>query len=156
MDKLESYKNKRDFTQTNEPSGEKGQSAEQPRFVVQKHNASHLHYDFRLEVDGVLASWAVPKEPATDPSVKRLAVRTEDHPLSYADFEGGIPQGQYGAGDVEIWDKGTYRNMKDVPMSEGLEKGHITFYLNGDKLKGGYALTRTGTGKNWLMIKMRE
>ena len=155
MDKLESYKSKRDFTLTNEPSGEKGQSAEQPRFVVQKHNASHLHYDFRLEVDGVLASWAVPKEPTADPVIKRLAVRTEDHPLDYASFEGTIPEGQYGAGDVEIWDKGTYENLKEIPMSEGLEKGHITFILNGDKLKGSYALKRTGPGKNWLMIKMR-
>ncbi len=156
MDKLESYKSKRDFTQTNEPSGEKQQSAEQLRFVVQKHNASHLHYDFRLEIDGVLVSWAVPKGPSTDPSEKRLAVRTEDHPLDYAAFEGIIPEGQYGAGEVEIWDKGTYENMKGIPMSEALEKGHITFRLDGDKLKGGYALTRTGPGKNWLMVKMRE
>lgn len=156
MDKLESYKNKRDFTQTNEPLSGKQQPGGQPRFVVQKHNASHLHYDFRLEVDGVLASWAVPKGPSTDPSEKRLAVRTEDHPLDYAAFEGTIPEGQYGAGEVEIWDKGTYQNLKDIPISEALEKGHITFHLQGDKLKGGYALTRTGQGKNWLMVKMRE
>ena len=135
-------------------------------FVIQKHDASSLHYDFRIEVDGVLKSWAVPKGPSTDPSVKRLAVPTEDHPLAYADFEGVIPEGEYGGGTIMVWDRGTYRNLKedssegqDSPgLTEQLEDGHATIWLQGEKLIGGYALIRTGKGENsrWLLIKMDD
>lgn len=168
-DKLEKYKSKRDFKKTSEPGGEdvdfhwaeKGQV-----FVIQKHDASNLHYDFRIEVDGVLKSWAVPKGPSTDPSVKRLAVPTEDHPLAYADFEGVIPEGEYGGGTVLVWDRGSYRNLKedseeqsDPPsLADQLDSGHATIWLEGEKLQGGYALIRTGKGDNarWLLIKMDD
>jgi DNA ligase D-like protein (predicted 3'-phosphoesterase) len=161
---LKRYREKRDFKQTSEPSGGKAESAGQrPIFVIQKHQASTLHFDFRLEADGVLKSWAVPKGPSTDPSVKRLAIPTEDHPLEYAGFEGNIPDGQYGAGTVEVWDTGTYRNTKfdgdqEIPPGKSIEDGHITFQLEGKKLKGGYALTRTGRGKEarWLLVKMND
>lgn len=163
-DSLKAYREKRNFEQTPEPSGEKTPAADKkPIFVIQKHQARTLHYDFRLEAGGVLKSWAVPKGPSTDPSVKRLAVPTEDHPLEYAGFEGAIPPGQYGAGKVEIWDSGTYRNLKfrdgrEIPPEQAIEEGHITFWLEGKKLKGGYALTRTGRGKEerWLLVKMRD
>lgn len=132
--------------------------------MIQKHDASSLHYDFRLEVDGVLVSWAVPKGPSTDPREKRLAVQTEDHPLNYAGFEGVIPEGEYGAGTVMIWDKGRYRNLRankgphSRSMESSLKEGLIEVSLEGRKLKGGYALKRTGTGKKprWLMIKMKD
>lgn len=134
-----------------------------PIFVIQKHAASTLHYDFRLEVDGVLRSWAVPKGPSTDPRVKRLAVAVEDHSLSYADFEGLIGSGQYGAGAVIVWDTGTYRNLtkrdgEQMPMDQALDSGHAVFELQGQKLQGGYALTRTGRGRReqWLLVKMRD
>jgi DNA ligase D-like protein (predicted 3'-phosphoesterase) len=128
-------------------------------FVVQKHDARRLHYDFRLEVDGVLKSWAVPKGPSTDPKEKRLAIMTEDHPLSYSKFEGMIPEGQYGAGTVIVWDIGPYRNMTEkdgraISMAKALEKGHAAFWLEGRKLKGGYAITRTGRG--WILVKMKD
>ncbi len=119
-----------------------------PRFVIQKHAARSLHYDFRLEADGVLKSWAVPKGPSTDPKEKRLAMRTEDHPVDYLDFEGGIPRGEYGAGHVIVWDTGTYRNLtghgEEVPVGKGVRDGHLKVWLEGEKLRGGYALTRTG------------
>jgi DNA ligase D-like protein (predicted 3'-phosphoesterase) len=127
-------------------------------FVVQKHAASTLHYDFRLEVDGVLASWAVPKGPSTDPREKRLAVEVEDHPLSYGDFEGVIGAG-YGAGAVIVWDTGTYANLsEEETMAEGLERGHISFHLHGEKLRGGWTLQRTGGGPKprWLLVKRRD
>jgi DNA ligase D-like protein (predicted 3'-phosphoesterase) len=134
-----------------------------PVFVVQKHQARNLHYDFRLEVDGALASWAVPKGPSTDPREKRLAMRVEDHPLDYGDFEGVIPKGSYGAGAVIVWDTGGYRNItrkdgREVPMREALEKGHAVVWLDGHKLTGGYALTRTGGGdkERWLLVKTRD
>jgi len=177
---LEEYRSRRDFRKTGEPSGEPGGKGRndggQPLFVIQKHYARNLHYDFRLEVDGVLKSWAVPKGPSTDPSEKRLAVPTEDHPLEYADFEGVIPEGEYGAGTVLVWDTGGYRNLmaeKDDPltMAEALEQGHAEVWLEGSKLQGGYALVRTGGksgsgGKSgggrssrgeprWLLIKMK-
>lgn len=123
-----------------------------------------MHYDFRLQVDNVLKSWAVPKGPSTDPREKRLAIPTEDHPLEYADFEGIIPEGEYGAGGVIVWDKGTYANLKrddqdvEVPLSRQLEEGHATVWLEGSKLRGGYALIRTGKGDDsrWLLIKMDD
>ncbi len=133
-----------------------------PIFVIQKHDASNLHYDFRLEVEGVLKSWAVPKGPSTDPRDKRLAMPTDDHPLDYADFEGVIPEGEYGAGTVLIWDRGPYRLIEeddDTPsMAEQLKRGHAKFWLEGKKLAGGYALTRTGSGddERWLLVKMDD
>ena len=168
-DKLEQYLNKRDFNKSAEPvDGEVDfeWSQEGPVFVIQKHEASTLHYDFRIEVDGVLKSWAVPKGPSTDPSVKRLAIPTEDHPLAYADFEGVIPEGEYGGGTILVWDRGTYRNLKEASgqagepqsMAEQIEAGHATLWLDGEKLQGGYALIRTGKGEKarWLLIKMDD
>jgi DNA ligase D-like protein (predicted 3'-phosphoesterase) len=155
---LAAYRRKRDFRRTPEPGGgEVGvRRRESARFVVQKHAASRLHYDFRLEVDGVLKSWAVPKGPSYDPKQKRLAVATEDHPLEYQDFEGVIPEGEYGAGTVIVWDRGTYRNLSDVPMAEALAAGHAVFWLDGQKLQGGWALTRFRAGRDelWLLVKM--
>jgi DNA ligase D-like protein (predicted 3'-phosphoesterase) len=158
-ERLEEYRSKRRFDRTSEPSGAaRPKKGEKPRFVVQKHKASTLHYDFRIEVDGVLKSWAVPKGPSTDPAVKRLAVPTEDHPLDYIDFEGVIPEGEYGAGEVIVWDTGTYRNMKEKPVAEAIRDGQAEIRLEGKKLQGGYALIRTGKGDNvrWLLIKMRD
>ena len=133
------------------------------RFVIQKHDATTLHYDFRIEVDGVLKSWAVPKGPSTDPRHKRLAVPTEDHPLKYACFEGVIPKGQLGSGTVLIWDAGTYQNItqkdgNNYPIAKALNEGHALINLNGLKLQGGYALQRTATGKDerWLLIKLDD
>ncbi|MDK2916771.1 MAG: hypothetical protein PWR25_1328 [Euryarchaeota archaeon] len=158
-DTLEEYRAKRNFSRTPEPPGERKVSSN-PVFVIQKHRASTLHYDLRLEVDGVLKSWAVPKGPSTNPKEKRLAVPTEDHPLDYADFEGVIPEGSYGAGTVLIWDRGTYRNLteregKEVGVAEAIRRGHVSFRLEGEKLRGGYALTRfrTGKGEAWLLVK---
>jgi len=139
-------------------------AADRPIFVIQKHAASSLHYDFRLEIDGVLVSWAVPKGPSTDPRVKRLAVRTEDHPLDYADFEGKIPKGEYGAGAVIVWDRGPYRNLmaekKDaLDMAQSLEAGHVEVWLEGEKLQGGFALIHAEPGgdeKNWLLVKIKD
>lgn len=157
---LEDYQAKRDFRRTPEPRGEDRRISPAPIFVVQKHDASHLHYDFRLEVDGVLKSWAIPKGPSTDPRQKRLAVPTEDHPLEYAGFEGVIPEGEYGAGRVLVWDTGPFRNLTEkkgvpVPLAEAVAHGHLKVWLEGHKLKGGYALTRFKTGKDeaWLLVK---
>lgn len=132
-------------------------------FVIQKHNASHLHYDFRLEISGVLKSWVVPKGPSTDPHDKRLAIQTEDHPIDYATFEGIIPEGQYGAGSVIIWDKGTFENIKEkdgvlISLEDSYKNGQIEVRLNGEKIHGDYALIRTDSDSatKWLLIKMRE
>jgi DNA ligase D-like protein (predicted 3'-phosphoesterase) len=171
--KLKQYRTRRDFEKTPEPGAapvaEAVDDEHRPRvFVIQKHDATRLHYDFRLEVDGVLKSWAVPKGPALNPADKRLAVMTEDHPLEYASFEGLIPEGEYGGGAVIVWDGGTYRNLKledpkhpPMTMAEGLVEGHATVWLEGQKLRGGFALVRT-RGKqrrdeeNWLLIKMSD
>lgn len=162
---LAAYRRKRDFSRTSEPTGsDASEASEQPRFVIQEHDASTHHYDLRLEVDGVLASWAVPKGPSTDPREKRLALPTEDHPLEYADFEGVIPAGAYGAGTVLVWDAGTYRNLKEshdgqsVPLKHQLADGHATFWLEGEKVRGGYALTQVAEGddERWLLVKMAD
>ena len=162
-DSLKDYQEKRDFTRTPEPAAGIGPGSGEPIFVIQKHAARRLHYDFRLEVDGVLKSWAIPKGPSTDPQDKRLAVPTEDHPLAYAGFEGVIPAGEYGGGTVLVWDTGTYRNLTEkkgvaIPMGQGLAHGHVKVWLEGRKLKGGYALTRFKTGKDesWLLVKVDD
>ncbi|MBF9029038.1 DNA ligase [Rhodobacterales bacterium HKCCE3408] len=162
--RLSEYSKRRDVSRSGEPSAEssKAGGGEHPVFVIQKHDASNLHYDFRLEVDGALASWAVPKGPSTDPGEKRLAIRTEDHPLDYADFEGVIPEGEYGAGTVLVWDRGSYENITEKdgeirPMAEALEKGHALVRLDGEKLRGGYALQRIDDADDqWLLIKMDD
>lgn len=214
VDGLRTYRDKRRFDRTREPSGERARTREaapaepartgegapgehsrtregaredppcehsrtregaredpprEPAFVVQIHDASSLHFDFRLEVDGVLKSWSVPKGPSTDPRDKRLALPTEDHPLDYQDFEGTIPRGEYGGGTVIVWDTGTYlptshdKRKRPVPFGEALSKGHATFELHGHKLRGGYALTRFhgreeqdgGSAKKptWLLVR---
>jgi bifunctional non-homologous end joining protein LigD len=158
---LETYRKKRDFSRTSEPRGKKARThASDGRlsFVIQKHDATRLHYDFRLELDGVLKSWAVPKGPSMDPAEKRLAVEVEDHPLEYGDFEGVIPDGEYGAGPVVVWDQGRW--MPDGDPHKALAKGHLVFELVGSKLRGGWHLVRTkGTGgkqKSWLLIKRND
>jgi len=125
--------------------------------VVQKHDASRLHYDFRLAINGVLASWAVPKGPSMNPADKRLAMRTEDHPLEYADFEGVIPEGHYGAGPVMVWDKGTYESEADIPPEKQLARGKVDVVLQGEKLRGGFTMIQTGSErKRWLLVKHRD
>ena|SRR5438132_2640865 len=160
---LEEYRRKRKFPETPEPAGRVRRASRSRTFVVQKHDASRLHYDFRLEIDGVLVSWAVPKGPSMNPADRRLAVMTEDHPLEYADFEGVIPEGQYGAGTVMVWDKGTYKPEDDVPPNEQLARGKINVLLHGKKLRGGFTLLRAGKGltdssgkQRWLLIKQRD
>jgi len=160
---LGEYRRKRKFSATPEPAGRVHRRGQSRIFVVQKHDASRLHYDFRLEIDGVLVSWAVPKGPSMNPADKRLAVMTEDHPLEYADFEGVIPAGQYGAGTVMVWDKGTYKPEDDVPPNEQLARGKINVLLHGKKLRGGFTLLRAGKGltdssgkQRWLLIKQRD
>ncbi len=163
-DSLKEYRKKRDFGRTPEPDARDGKSRGGRRFVIQKHDASSLHYDFRLEFDGVLKSWAVPKGPSTDPREKRLAIRTEDHPLDYADFEGVIPADEYGGGTVMVWDAGTYRNLRadkgedSLDMPGSLQGGLIEVWLEGEKLRGGYALKRIRAGEKsrWLLIKMDD
>lgn len=162
---LSLYKKKRDFKNTPEPRGSSYKKKGKFKFVVQKHDASHLHYDFRLEMEGVLKSWAVPKGPSMNPSDKRLAVMVEDHPLDYGTFYGMIPEGNYGAGVVEIWDKGTFKPMLN-PGKENDEKillsmlkeGDLKIILNGHYLKGAFALVRMKgeNEKNWLLIKKKD
>ncbi|MDP9228135.1 MAG: DNA ligase [Actinomycetota bacterium] len=169
--KLREYERKRDFSKTREPSGRPsgkraGSKAKRrhPRFTIQKHAATSLLYDLRLEVDGVLASWAVPKGPSLDPRDKRLAMRTEDHPMDYIEFEGVIPKGEYGGGPVIVWDRGVYENISKtrsgtpLTMEEALEKGDIKVFLLGEKVRGAYALVRTsdpGEREQWLLIKKK-
>lgn len=145
---LEEYKSKRDFSKTPEPLPEEKSTSEGNRFVVQEHHASHLHWDFRLEMDGVLKSWTVPKGMPLKKGEKRLAVQTEDHPVEYIDFEGVIPEGNYGAGEVYIWDKGNYELVER-------KDDKIEFYLNGQKLSGKFVLIKfKNQEKNWLLIKL--
>jgi len=159
---LEEYKRKRNFRTSPEPAGSRSRRSPAGRtarfFCVQKHLASHLHYDFRLEHNGVLLSWAVPKGPSLDPAVKRLAMHVEDHPVEYGDFEGVIPSG-YGAGIVMLWDRGTWTPEVD-DVDAALRKGDLKFTLNGYKLKGSWVLVRTkgpyGEGRSWLLIKHRD
>jgi bifunctional non-homologous end joining protein LigD len=158
-DLLAEYKARRDFGKTPEPAAKRAQ-AKGNSFVIQKHAARRTHFDFRLEHDGVLKSWAVTKGPSLDPSQKRLAVRTEDHPLEYGGFEGVIPKGEYGAGPVMIWDRGTWEPSGDP--DEGLAKGDLKFRLHGKRLKGDWVLVRMkkdrtgGKRENWLLIKKRD
>ena len=162
---LAEYRRKRDFSRTGEPEGGGARARHSPQFVIQKHAASHLHYDLRLEHGGVMKSWAVPKGPSLDPSVKRLAMEVEDHPIEYNKFEGTIPQGEYGGGTVMLWDRGTYAYGGSNPdpeegIREGLKKGDFKFVLNGKRLKGSWALVRMRRdqpGKpQWLLIKHRD
>lgn len=162
--RLGEYRRKRRFSVTPEPEGagsSRRRTKKALRFVVQKHRATALHYDFRLEWKGVLLSWAVPKGPSLDPSVKRLAMQTEDHPLEYADFEGIIPEGEYGGGTVMVWDRGTWE-PEGPDVDAALRKGEVKFRLNGEKLRGSWVLVRTrprpGSGGRpaWLLIKHRD
>ncbi len=162
--KLAKYRAKRDFEKTQEPSGASAvRKGEYPRFVIQKHDASRLHYDLRLEHDGVFKSWAVTKGPSLNPKDKRLAVEVEDHPLDYGDFEGTIPKGEYGGGTVMLWDRGFWLPEGTDDVDAALRKGELKFVLAGDKLQGGWVLVRLkndrdGSGKrnNWLLIKHKD
>jgi bifunctional non-homologous end joining protein LigD len=163
MNKLQPYKNKRNFSETPEPEGKVAGKEKDLRFVVQRHEATRLHYDFRLELGGVLVSWAVPKGPSMNTSDKRLAVQVEDHPVDYIDFEGIIPKGNYGAGKVQVWDHGSFIPVdgKQKPISErkaieNIRKGELKFVLNGTRLKGGFVIVRLNDGKNWLLIKHKD
>ena len=165
---LTTYKSKRKFNETSEPDTAVKKGNKQLSFVVQRHKASHLHYDFRLEMDGVLKSWAVPKGPSLNPADKRLAMMVEDHPYDYKDFKGIIPEGNYGAGIVEIWDNGTYTALSDDEnagneklLRAGLKAGNLKVVLRGKKLKGEFALVKiknkTGDKENtWLLIKHND
>lgn len=162
---LKDYNNKRKFDETTEPKGTTKKSEDQLIFVVQRHAASRLHYDFRLEMEGVLKSWAVPKGPSLNPDDKRLAMMVEDHPYDYKDFEGNIPEGNYGAGQVEVWDSGTYEPLDDTSklsdekeLLKELKSGSLKFILHGKKLKGEFALVKMKNAENnsWLLIKHRD
>lgn len=163
-DLLKKYRQMRDFGDTPEPAGQTKKLAKGPIFVIQKHQASHLHYDFRLEMEGVLKSWAVPKGPSYDPTVRRLAMMTEDHPYDYAAFEGVIPGGNYGAGNVIIWDQGTWEFIEpgDDPVA-ALKSGKLTFRMHGKKMFGEWALVKirgskssSDKGNEWLLLKHRD
>lgn len=162
---LKDYNNKRKFDETTEPKATTKKSEDQLIFVVQRHAASRLHYDFRLEMEGVLKSWAVPKGPSLNPDDKRLAMMVEDHPYNYKDFEGNIPEGNYGAGQVEVWDSGTYEPLDDTSklsdekeLLKELKSGSLKFILHGKKLKGEFALVKMKNAENnsWLLIKHRD
>ena len=162
-DLLKKYRTMRDFGGTPEPSGGKPKKTKLPIFVIQQHHASHMHYDFRLEMEGVLKSWAIPKGPSYDPTTKRLAMMTEDHPYDYASFEGVIPAGNYGAGNVIIWDEGTWEFIEpgDDPV-KALASGKLTFRMHGKKMFGEWALVKIGgrqksdKGNEWLLLKHRD
>ena len=153
---LSEYWSKRDFHRTPEPSGQRSaRTAQALQYCIQRHAARRLHYDFRLEWDGVLKSWAIPKGPSLDPAARRLAVQTEDHPLEYGAFEGTIPTGEYGAGDVLLWDRGTWQPRGDA--AEGLARGKLHFILHGEKLRGEWLLLRMGRGADeWLLRKIDD
>ncbi len=153
--KLNTYAKRRNVKRSKEPAPRVASSKGNPSFVVQQHAARSMHYDFRLEIDGVMKSWAIPKGPSLNPAHKRLAVLTDDHPLSYKNFEGHIPEGEYGAGAVIVWDRGKYKNLKDYSLKTAFRKGHIEIFLRGKKLKGGFALVRFRE-KNWLLVKMKD
>lgn len=164
---MKSYNEKRNFSKTGEPKEDPSEKRKKgkPIFVIQKHDATNLHYDFRLEIDGTLKSWSVPKGPSTDPSVKRMAIPTEDHPLAYADFEGTIPKGEYGGGTVMIWDNGNIEsNKKDetgkiISLEDSFKAGSIEVVLHGKKLQGGYNLIEMKGGRmkgNWLLMKQDD
>lgn len=162
-DALKTYKKRRDLKASPEPAGDdKKVKKDEKIFVIQRHDATREHYDFRLNIDGVLVSWAIPKGPSTDPNKKRLAVRTDDHPLDYAYFEGVIPEGHYGAGTVMVWDIGTYKNItkekdKLVPLKKALKDGKIEVFLEGKKLHGGYVLIKFKEEKDqWLFKKIDD
>lgn len=152
---LTEYKKKRKFNKTPEPGPKEKRTRTGRLFVIQKHRATQLHYDFRLEAEGVLKSWAVPKGPSLDPTVKRLAMQVEDHPVDYAKFEGVIPEGEYGGGTVMVWDYGTYKPENTDDVAQALRKGELKFSLNGKKLKGSWVLVRT-RDRQWLLIKHRD
>jgi bifunctional non-homologous end joining protein LigD len=157
---LKEYVRKRSFAATPEPKPERKQtSAAGQSFCVQRHDASRLHYDFRLEIDGALKSWAIPKGPTLDPTPKRLAAMVEDHPLEYGSFEGNIPAGNYGGGSVMLWDRGTYELLGDKPALEQLVRGDLKFRLDGEKLKGEFAIVLMkgrGKGNEWLLLKKKD
>src|SRR5512140_705164 len=163
--RLAEYREKRDFSRTAEPSGneERAKLRRKLVFVIQKHAASHLHFDFRLELDGVMKSWAVPKGPSYDPSVKRLAMEVEDHPIEYNTFEGTIPKGEYGGGTVMLWDRGTYeaeRGGGEEALREGYRRGDLKILMHGKRMQGGWVLVRMrrddGGRAQWLLIKHRD
>lgn len=163
---MKSYNEKRDFSKTREPKDAPSKKKnEQPIFVIQKHHATNLHYDFRLEIDNTLKSWSIPKGPSTNPSIKRMAIPTEDHPLAYADFEGTIPKGQYGGGTVMIWDRGTIKSIKNddhgnlISLEDSFKAGSLEIFLKGKKIQGGYNLVKMTGGNmkgNWLLIKQKD
>jgi bifunctional non-homologous end joining protein LigD len=154
---LRLYNNKRDFKKTSEPRG-RTDASNKRRFVMQEHHATSLHFDLRLEIGGVMKSWAVPKGPSMNPKDKHLAVMTEDHPIEYNSFEGEIPEGEYGAGEVRIWDSGTYEAIGDQPIEKQLEEGKLTFILKGKKLTGEFHLVQMKNrgSKNWLLFKHQD
>jgi len=160
---LKEYKRKRDFSKTKEPAGriKKTKPYKKLSFVIHEHHARRLHWDLRLEIEGVLKSWAVPKGPSLDPSDKRLAIQTEDHPIEYMTFKGEIPQGEYGAGEVLIWDKGWWEPLNEENPVVAIKKGHLRFRMHGKKLKGDFVLLQMPSinderNKNWLLIKHRD
>jgi bifunctional non-homologous end joining protein LigD len=158
---LQEYTRKRDFTKTPEPKPgrEVKGNAHGGRFFIQRHNATRLHYDFRLEIDGTLKSWAVPKGPSLDPAVKHLAAMVEDHPLDYGDFEGNIPKGEYGGGSVMLWDRGIFELIGDESGQEQIARGDLKFHLHGEKLNGTWAIVHMknrGKGNEWLLIKKKD
>lgn len=161
---LTDYRRKRNFKESPEPEGKAAQNSEKLIFVVQRHKASRLHYDFRLEMEGVLKSWAIPKGPSLNPADKRLAMRVEDHPYDYKDFEGVIPEGHYGAGIVEIWDQGYYTDIEnsgkeaEKKLLQGLKSGNLKIILHGKKLKGEFVLVKLKAREEnaWLLIKHKD
>jgi bifunctional non-homologous end joining protein LigD len=163
---LEEYLRKRKFDETPEPKPSGAEVRKLPaktqaggRFFVQRHDATRLHYDFRLEIGGVLVSWAVPKGPTLDPTPKRLAAHVEDHPLDYGNFEGTIPEGNYGAGSVMLWDRGVFELLGDLPAEDQIKRGDLKFRLHGEKLKGEYAIVHMkgrGKGNEWLLLKKKD